>query len=557
MTGFVPTFLEKKNRAHTKQEGLEPTKLPALPAPPKQAAKDADVVLGTGKGQARTLSEAVARVKAGGVIGVPPGEHEAGDPVDSKKPFTLIGAGAARSAIVFRPKGEDDCLALTAKGKWTLRGVALLAEVGPKAKGVCADLVGAHTGAEVELQGCVIAGAPARLEKDGSTSGGVGVRAYDGGQVQLRDSVVAFNHWNLAAHGGGAALRAADCQVFGATFGVFAGAGGSVGLEAGEVRRNRYGLKTFGKDAAVAARRTRIVDQTMNGVFAELGKVELERCTIEDNGAHGVGAGAGAEVSAKRCRVRENWESGFWIGGRAVLEDNDVADNAGHGISLGAQARGRVAKNRCKKNGGFGIVREPSAKVELAGNDTRDNERDGDYVLGTLEKALAGGFPKGARVPEALAKLARYQEQHGRLSGETLYVSPGPLAGWPGLEKEFAVFGSGPDGSTLAFWLHDGLGVDQAPIVYLDSEGSENLVLARTFQDFLAIFATGRDDLRWGDEIEPEIDDEDEHERFCAWLKEELGVTPAKKIDELRRAAAARHPKLHERLMSTLKARGG
>ncbi|MBK9000748.1 MAG: right-handed parallel beta-helix repeat-containing protein [Myxococcales bacterium] len=554
MSGFVTEYLEKKNRAYTKAEHLEPCKLPALPAPPKHLPKDGDVVLGKG---ARTLADAVARVKPGGVILVPAGEHAGGEPIETKKPFELLGVGAQKAAIVFRPMGEDDCLAFVAKGKWKISGVALLAAGGPAAKRVCADIVGVHSGAELELVSSVIAGAPARSEKDGNTTGGVGVRAYDGAKVRVRDSLIALNHWNLAAHQGGAELSAQGCQVFGAVFGVFAGHGGKVSVSGGELRRNRYGVKVYGEGAQIEVTSARIEDQTMNGVFLETGRARLERCSILDNGCHGVGTGEATELAAKGCKVRDNWESGLWIGGKVVLEDCEIAENAEHGVVLGPESRGRVAKNRCRKNGGFGIVREPSAKVELSGNATKDNDRDGEYVFGTLALALQKGFPKGARVPEALAKLARFQEEHGRLTGETMYVSPGPLAGWPGMEKEFAVFGSGPDGSTVAFWLHDGLGIERAPVVYLDSEGTENLVLAETFEGFLSILATGRDDLRWDEQLAPEIDDEDEHEAFCEWLKEELGVEPAKKISKLRKAAEAKHPGLHARLLATLKARGG
>ncbi|MCC6904086.1 MAG: right-handed parallel beta-helix repeat-containing protein [Polyangiaceae bacterium] len=548
MSGFVAKWLEKQNRAHTAAEELEPSKLPALPRAPKHLSKAADVLLGKG---ARTLSDAVAQVKAGGIIWVLPGEHPGGDPIDTKKPFQLLGAGAQKSAIVFRPKGEDDCLALTAKGKWTIGSLALLAEAGSSAKGVCADVVGAHAGAELEITGCVIAGAPVRIDGDGTTTGGVGVRAYDGAKVRVGDCLVAFNHRNLAAHQRGAELVAKDCQVFAATFGVFAGPGGKVSVSGGEIRRNRYGIKVFGGDAVLDANGVRIEDQTMNGVFLETGRVRLERCSILDNGCHGAGTAAGTELVATGCKVRDNWESGFWVGGKVSIEECEVTESGDHGILLGPESRGRVAKTRSRKNGGFGIVRDPSSKVQLAGNDTKNNERDGDYVFGTLAAALQKGFPRGVRVPEALAKLARFQEEHGRLTGETMYVAPGPLAGWPGLESEFAVFGTGPEGSTVAFWLHDGLGIERAPVVYLDSEGAVNLVLAETFEGFLSILAAGREDLRWDEQLEPAIDDDDEHETFCDWLKEELGVEPAKKISKLRKAAEAKHPGLHARLLAS------
>jgi hypothetical protein len=408
--------------------------------------------------------------------------------------------------------------------------------------------VSAQEGSRVELYRCVIAGAPAKVDDEEVTTGGCGVRAHGGSRVKAVECLFAFNHWNAAAHDGGAELELEGCQIFGAQFGVFAGAAGVVRMRGGSVRRNLYGLKLFGEGALLEATDVAIVDQTKNGVFVEAGSATLQGCKLVDNGSHGLGAAEGTDVVVLRCTVSENWESGLYLDGSCRIEECEICDNGEHAVVLESESRGSVRNNRCHENGGYGIVRHPASQVEIADNRTQANERDGLYTFGTLADRVAAAFPKGAVLPEGVKQLARFQEETGRLVGETLYIAPGPLAGWPGLESEFAVFGTGPDGSTIAYWLRDGLSIERAPIVYLDSEGVENFVLARTFEEFLSILATGRDDLRWGDDVEPEIDDEDELETLVEWMKETFEVEPAESIDAIRAAADEAHPGLAARL---------
>lgn len=547
----VAEFLEKLNRTHTREEELQKTKLPPLPAAPKKLPKptSADVAVGKGKGEQKTLSDAIAAVKSGGIIHVTPGIHPSGKPIDTKKPFTIVGEGAARSAILFQAPGDDSFLTLVGPGVWHFDGVALLAESAKK--GACCDILDVGTRAEVEMTRSVIAGAMAVITKDG-TKGGLGVRANAGGKAKLVDCLIAFNRWNVAAHDGKSSLALERCQLFGAEFGVFVGDSALVTLSGGEVRRNRFGLKAYGEGASIVARDVKIVDQTMNGVYVEKGRIKLEGCKILDNGTHGVGSEEGTEVVAKQCVVDDNWESGLFIIGDCLLEANEIKDNADHGILLAEGSTGRVEKNECADNGGFGIVWDEKSKVERRGNRCHDNSREEEYELGTLVRELKAGLPKGVSLPESIAKLARYQEENGRLAGETMYVAAGLLAGWPGLENEFAVFGSGPDGSTIAFWLRNKCAIEKAPIVYLDSEGVENHVIAESEKDFLAIFATGPEELHHGDDIENERDEDDEAElqRFVEWLDETFGVKPAKSIDQIHKRAQKAHPGLEARLDS-------
>jgi parallel beta-helix repeat protein len=547
----VAEFLEKRNRQHTKEAELQKTKLPPLPAAPKRMPKatDADAVVGSAKGEHKRLSDAIAAVKPGGVIHVTPGLHPAGEAVETDKPFQIVGEGAQLSAVLFRPD-RDTFLALKGKSLWKLEAVAILCE---RKEGACCDLVELDQGAAIEISGCVLAGALA-VSSGELTTGGLAVRACNGGKASISGSLLAFNRWNVGAHDG-AAITLERCHLFGAEFGAFVGESSELTFTGGELRRNQFGLKAYGEGGSIVARDVKIVDQTMTGVYIEKGRVQLESCRIIDNGTHGVGAEPGTEIVARQNQVDDNWECGFWIEGEAQLVENSIKDNSDHGIMLTKTSTGRVTGNSCEQNGGFGIVWDPASRVERHSNETDSNGREEEYELGTLEREVQAGLPQGVSLPESISKLARYQEANGRLAGETMYVCAGPLAGWPGLEQEFAVFGNGPDGSSIAFWLHDALPIDKSPIVYLDSEGVENLVIAQSMDEFLSILARGPEELRHGDAIEPDRDEDDEEEleRLGEWLDEVFGVKPAKSIDEIRRAAEKAHPGLEERLETARK----
>src|ERR1700678_2481878 len=70
------------------------------------------------------------------------------------------------------------------------------------------------------------------------------------------------------------------------------------------------------------------------------------------------------------------------------------------------------------------------------------------------------------------------------------------------VSQQFWNFGSGPDGSIFAFWLYDNRSLDDAPIVYLSSDGAEgSIVLANSFDEFLSLLAIGYMDIGtdwWG-----------------------------------------------------------
>lgn len=80
--------------------------------------------------------------------------------------------------------------------------------------------------------------------------------------------------------------------------------------------------------------------------------------------------------------------------------------------------------------------------------------------------------------------------------------SPGSMAIRPWLPTRLFLRRS--DGSLVAFWLLNGTDARQAPVVHLGSEGCDNRVLAKNFQDFLQLFGVGYDELGFDDLNQPQ-----------------------------------------------------
>lgn len=158
-------------------------------------------------------------------------------------------------------------------------------------------------------------------------------------------------------------------------------------------------------------------------------------------------------------------------------------------------------------------------------------------------------FPTGTKLPAELHKLCDYLDRTGYPISGSMRLRPegkGLLAWFDGdaaAASQFAGFGAGPDGSILAFWLYSGLDTNAAPIVYLDSEGQNNIILAANIRSFLELFAIGYDELGRDDlEIEPE--EPESAEQLRDWLLAEFGLVPPETGAALVQEAQSQHPNL-------------
>ena len=166
-----------------------------------------------------------------------------------------------------------------------------------------------------------------------------------------------------------------------------------------------------------------------------------------------------------------------------------------------------------------------------------------------LSDDIQNGFPDGVQLPKDLRRLCEFAEENdGEVSGCFEFETDGRtaarawFAGNDQAASQFAVFGRGPDGSLYALWLHAGTDSGQAPVVLLDSESTDNKVIAASFQDFLRLLAMGYEEAGRFPTLEPE--DPESASNLRDWLSKEYGLEPPGTGAELAEAAQQRHPDL-------------
>lgn len=156
-------------------------------------------------------------------------------------------------------------------------------------------------------------------------------------------------------------------------------------------------------------------------------------------------------------------------------------------------------------------------------------------------------FPLGIKMPAELRHLCDFLDRTNYpISGHMRLRPEGEgLKAWFGAHSEawnqLAGFGSGPDGSTLALWLHAGADSSTAPVVHIGSEGDHLAVLADNIRDFIALFGIGYAELGFDDLSKPPTEPESAA-RLREWLVAEYGIHCPETGIALVHHAQARHP---------------
>lgn len=109
-------------------------------------------------------------------------------------------------------------------------------------------------------------------------------------------------------------------------------------------------------------------------------------------------------------------------------------------------------------------------------------------------------FPPASDVPSMLLKLLEFQNKatdwySGYFELDKWKYGNPAWFGEASTAEQFAVFGSGPDGSLYALWLYPGRTLDNAPVVFLGSEGMSCNLLAGDLRQFLELLSLGADEL--------------------------------------------------------------
>ena len=150
-------------------------------------------------------------------------------------------------------------------------------------------------------------------------------------------------------------------------------------------------------------------------------------------------------------------------------------------------------------------------------------------------------FPSDIAVPDELAQFCRWHELDSpTVSGFRLYADVDNSIelwfGTPTVVDRFGVFGSGSDGSLFAIWRQDD---GRQPVVFMDSDGQDNFVLASNCVDFLRLLAVGYDEIGFDNLSQPPEEAPDS--QFRDWVKQTFAVAIPRFGDEIVEAAMDTH----------------
>ena len=184
----------------------------------------------------------------------------------------------------------------------------------------------------------------------------------------------------------------------------------------------------------------------------------------------------------------------------------------------------------------FGERPVPELLVELA---KFDDTCDGESFSGYVELDDSDGEPPSQALtgeePESLGDAAK------------------------AADRALAMFAREGDGSMYALWFHDGVKDGNAPVVYIESEGSDDTaVIANDLREFVTLLLMDIEEVGGNYDTFDGGRDEDEdhaemHGEFVKWAKKR-GIAPASNAAEVVKAARSRHPDFGQWMTKTWEA---
>ena len=163
---------------------------------------------------------------------------------------------------------------------------------------------------------------------------------------------------------------------------------------------------------------------------------------------------------------------------------------------------------------------------------------------------LAAGISAGIEIPALLQKLVSFAlSRKDFFAGnfEPHINTVNVLRYWFGdnhdAMSQIVVFGCNGDGSLYALWLYGTQILEQAPVVFLGSEGTDNTVVASNITEFIQLLLLGIDDLGfvishpgWSTTISKR-----DTQVFSEWAEKELGIIKPSDPERLVRVAIETH----------------
>lgn len=155
-------------------------------------------------------------------------------------------------------------------------------------------------------------------------------------------------------------------------------------------------------------------------------------------------------------------------------------------------------------------------------------------------------------IPQLLQDLLAFQNRSNEWYSDHFeldVISKAGLKTYFGENEEvlaqFLEFGHTSDGSSYALWLYKDMLLEDAPIVYFDSDGQENTVVANNLSEFFTLLSSD-EEVRC--DLYAQTEDDLEHtarnQEFRVWMWERYCLEVASDPNEVMLKAKQNHPDL-------------
>lgn len=157
-------------------------------------------------------------------------------------------------------------------------------------------------------------------------------------------------------------------------------------------------------------------------------------------------------------------------------------------------------------------------------------------------------------IPQLLQDLLAFQNRSNEWYSDHFeldVISKAGLKTYFGENEEvlaqFLEFGHYSDGSSCALWLYKDMRLEDAPIVYFDSDAQGDTVVANNLPEFLTLLAWD-EEMRcgWCSQTEDDLEHTARNQEFRVWIWERYHLKVASNPNEVIFKAKQNHPDLQE-----------
>jgi parallel beta-helix repeat protein len=359
------------------------TVTPPTPTVSSGEAVQTLVVSAMGRGNYRTISDAIKAAKDGAKILVKEGVYREGLMID--KPLEIIGDGETSEIIL---EYSDGSCILMQTDYAKVKGLTICGQAGLKRKEYSA--VDIPQGRLI-LEDCdIISDSFVCISIHGLTakprishckihdSKEAGIHIYEKGQGIVEDCDIFANTGIGIGIGEEANLTIRRCRIHdGQEIGIMVCDKGQGIVEDCDIFSSSIGVFIYG-EGNLTIRRCRIHDGQKVGIgVCDKGQGIVEDCDIFANANAGVAIKEEANPTIRRCKIHDSKEHGImvWQKGQGIVEDCDIFANAKAGVEIKEEGNPTIQKCRINRNGYEAIWSHDNGRGTVENCDLTGNKR--------------------------------------------------------------------------------------------------------------------------------------------------------------------------------------